>query len=272
MHMQPNIPKDYSYFYPGTKGSAVILVHGMTGTPSEMKFVAKRLHKQGFSIYAPTLAGHCRGEQAFVNSTWQQWYNTLEETLRKAQETHDKVYIAGICVGGALGLYLAYKNPHSVRAVTLYSATLAYDGWNTPFYFKYASVLVPIGVRMPFIRNIRMSDSYPYGIKSDRIRNMVMNNPDKLEGALPDFPAKGLYQNYRFTKELKNALSHITTPTLLIHAKEDEVSTPQNSYYIKEHLAGISEVHILENSYHMIHVDQERDRVSELTAEFFSRY
>ncbi|MEI6729929.1 MAG: alpha/beta fold hydrolase [Pseudomonadota bacterium] len=269
--MNSNI-KDYSYIYQGAGGSAVILVHGMTGTPVEMKFVAKHINKKGFSVYVPTLAGHCIDESAFVQSTWQDWYNTLETTMYEALKTHDKVYVAGICVGGALGLYLAYRHPDKIRAATLYSATLNYDGWNTPFYFKYASILVPIGIRIPFIRNIRMSDAFPYGIKSERIRNLIIKNSDSMAGALPNFPAKGLHENYKLLRVIKNILPEIKTPTLLLHAKEDEVSNPRNSEYINKHLGGISELHLLEDSYHMIHVDGERAKVSDLTADFFTRY
>jgi len=273
--MQTHI-KDLSYVYHGTNGSAVILIHGMTGSPIEMKFVAKRLHRQGFTVYVPTLAGHGRDEATFVGSTWQDWYQTVEETLTEALKSHDKVYAAGLCVGGTLGLFLAHKNPKAVQAVTLYSATIHYDGWNTPFYFKYAHLLVPVGIRIPFLRNIRISDSYPHGIKSERIRRILVKRNkdagDNLEGALPNIPVRGLHENYKLNHVLKKILPSITTPTLLLHAREDDVSSPQNSYYIKNHLGGIGEVQLLEDSYHLICVDQERDKVSDLTAQFFLRH
>jgi carboxylesterase len=45
---------------------------------------------------------------------------------------------------------------------------------------------------------------------------------------------------------------------------------PRNAWRLAAALGGPAEVKLLEDSYHMIHVDQERDQVAELTAEFFA--
>ena len=47
--------KDYSFYLQGSEEKGVLLVHGLTGTPSEMRFIGKQLHKMGFTVYAPTL-------------------------------------------------------------------------------------------------------------------------------------------------------------------------------------------------------------------------
>jgi carboxylesterase len=59
------------------------------------------------------------------------------------------------------------------------------------------------------------------------------------------------------------------TPTLLIHAKEDDVSHPRNAERIQRLHGGQCEVVLLDNSYHMLHIDQERHKVADLTADFF---
>jgi carboxylesterase len=64
-------------------------------------------------------------------------------------------------------------------------------------------------------------------------------------------------------------LPSITIPTLLIHARDDDVSHPRNARRIQRLHGGSCDIVYLENSYHMIHVDRERDRVAELTAGFF---
>ena len=88
-----------------------------------MKFVARSLQKRGFGVYAPTLAGHCVDEQALINTTWRDLYESLEEGLHTLSKTADRIYVAGICVGGMLGLYLAYHYAKMVSAVTMYSDT-----------------------------------------------------------------------------------------------------------------------------------------------------
>ena len=68
-----------------------------------------------------------------------------------------------------------------------------------------------------------------------------------MEGALPHFPAQSLHQNYRFIRTLKKVLPEIKTPTLLLHARHDDVSHPRNAYYIQERLRGPCKIHLLED-------------------------
>jgi carboxylesterase len=98
-----------------------------------------------------------------------------------------------------------------------------------------------------------------------------MGNGSAIEGALPSFPMGALYENYRLNKALEKALPLIRTPTLLIHAKEDDLSHPRNADRIQRRHGGRCELVLLDDSYHMLHIDQERHKVADLTADFFER-
>src|SRR5207253_10949341 len=92
-----------------------------------------------------------------------------------------------------------------------------------------------------------------------------------IEGALPRLPMGSLYENYRLNEALEKALSLIRTPTLLIHAKHDDVGHPRNADRIQRRHGGRCELVLLGDSYHMLHIDQERYKVAALTADFFER-
>jgi carboxylesterase len=261
--------KDYSFYLQGSTKKAVLLVHGLAGTPAEMKFIGKQLHKMGFTVYAPTLAGHCQEEKALVKTTYEEWVASLHDALNKLGNDFAEIYMAGICVGGALALLSAHKSKQNVKGVVIYSPALNYDGWNVPFYYTWAPYGIPIWVRIPFLRNFGFPEKSPFGIKCDRVRNALVSGGAGMEGALPYFPSKSLYQNCRLNKELKKILPEIKIPTLLIHAAEDDVSHPRNSDKIQKLHGGDCKIVILEDSYHMIHVDRERRKVVELTAGFF---
>ena len=49
---------DRGLFLEGSNGAAVILIHGLTGTPQEMKFLAQFLNQKGYSVSCPRLANH----------------------------------------------------------------------------------------------------------------------------------------------------------------------------------------------------------------------
>lgn len=259
---------DYSFYLQGSKQKGVLLVHGLTGSPSEMRFVGKQLHKMGFTVYAPVLAGHCVDEEALTKTRYEDWLDSIQEALSRLSRDVAEIYMAGICVGGALALLGAH---HSglVKAVVMYSPTLNYNGWNVPFYYPWGKYFRHFLILLPFVYKINFSERHPYGIKSDRVRKAIMGAGSGIEGTLPSFPGKALYQNYRLNRVLKKSLPGIHVPTLLIHAREDDVSHPRNAYRIQKAHGGDCRLEMLEDSFHMIHVDQERKKVAELTAQFF---
>ena len=59
--------------------SGVLLVHGLTGTPNEMRFVARGLHEAGYTVHAVQLAGHCGSAEDLVKTGWQDWYASVEK-------------------------------------------------------------------------------------------------------------------------------------------------------------------------------------------------
>lgn len=246
----------------------MLLVHGLTGAPAEMKFVAKRLHDAGYTIYAPTLAGHGRDEHALLATRFEDWVESLRAALDRFGSHVTEIHAAGICVGGGLALYLAHLEPQRVKSVVIYSATLNYDGWASPHYYKLAPWGVPLISRLPLLRRMAFNEAEPFGVKSERLRKLMMTGGG-IEGTLPRFPLRALNQNYRLNRNLKQILPQMTTPTLLIHATEDDVSHPRNARRIQALHGGRCDVVMLEDSYHMLHVDQERRQVADLTARFF---
>jgi carboxylesterase len=77
---------------------------------------------------------------------------------------------------------------------------------------------------------------------------------------------------YRLGEELKKHLPQIKTPSLILHAKEDDLSHPRNAQIIDKNIAAQHELHIIEDSYHMLHVDAQHKKVIALTADFFEKF
>ena len=93
-----------------------------------------------------------------------------------------------------------------------------------------------------------------------------------IPGALDRVPLGAMYQMYCLALELERVAGDIKTPTILMHAREDDMSAPRNSERVQRALGGPNELHFLEDSYHMVHVDREHPRVAALTDEFFQRF
>jgi carboxylesterase len=139
------------------------------------------------------------------------------------------------------------------------------------FYYPWLRRFRNLLIKIPMIRRMSFAEKSPYGIKSERIRKLLVGNGHGIEGTLPSFPASSLYENFRLNDALCTMLPNITIPTLLLHAREDDVGHPRNALAIQQLHGGECKLVWLEDSYHLIHVDQERHKVAQLTADFFVR-
>ena len=259
---------DRSFELEGDGRKGVLLVHGLTGAPSEMRPVARRLHRAGFGVSAPQLAGHGENEAALLKTTWRDWLDSVRAAYEHLAARVDEVYVAGICAGGALGLALCAEVPQ-IKGAAAYSMTFEYDGWNMP-RFAVAAPVIQFVANLPLVRRLSWAETYPYGLKDLRLRELASRAPDTLiEGSIDRLPLGALYEMYRLARHVERAGPDIHTPTLIVHAREDDMAHLRNAYRLRDALAGPVELEVLEDSYHMIHVDKERSRVGDMTAAFF---
>ncbi len=59
---------------------------------------------------------------------------------------------------------------------------------------------------------------------------------------------------------VRRGLERMRCPTLIMHAEEDELTSPRSARYLEQRIPHATLV-MLQDSYHMICVDQERERV-----------
>ncbi|HEX3895907.1 MAG TPA: alpha/beta fold hydrolase [Rudaea sp.] len=263
--------KTTDYYMPGGR-SGVLLIHGLTGTPAEMRFVAKGLNRAGFTVYAMQLAGHCGDEDDLLKTGWRDWYRSVWEAADRLRKDVDHMFVAGLSMGALLAMKLAADRPAEVDGLGLYGTTFVYDGWTIPWLGKL-SFLLPLVVGLGFGHKKKFYECFPYGIKDERIRNRIagsMLSGDSAAAGLPGNPWPSLAEFYRLSFRVRQQLRSIRTPSLVVHAVDDDVASLKNVRTIVRGIGGPVETVLLENSYHMITVDQERDQVIERSARFFN--
>ena len=252
----------------GEGPDAILLIHGLTGTPVEIQTVGRGLAKQGFSVYGVQLAGHCGSETDLMKTGWHDWYRSVEEAWREIDGKHSRVFAAGMSMGAVMAMHLAAQHPGKISGLGLYSTTLFYDGWAVP---KLA-FLLPLFLRTPFGNSYRFIENFPYGIKNERLRayihNSMMSGESELAGNL-GMSGRSLRELRRLIAIVKREMPSIRTPALVVHAEHDDVTSPRNAEYVAHHLGGPVQVELLHDCYHMITLDQERDKVVQLSAAFF---
>ena len=257
------------YFFSGSR-IGVLLIHGLTGTPKEMLSVAKRLHKCGFTVSCPVLAGHCGSREDLLTTLWGDWARSAEEGLLRLRQHTDVIFVGGISAGSVLSILLSDKHPDLVRATALYSTTLCWDGWSIP-KLKF---LLPLVLRLPYFgKRYNFVEAFPYGIKNENLRRRIVSklqSGDTSAAGHTSTPGVIVRELWRMVDAVKKRFPHIRTPSLIVHADNDDIaSIKSNALYLQSHLGGPTELLRLYDSYHLVTVDQERHKVSDATARFF---
>jgi carboxylesterase len=267
--METNNFKKYNFSFSGTNGKAVLLIHGITGTPSEMRYLGKGLNKGGFNVVCNTLPRHCSSLGELKKVTWQEIYAFCRDDLHRLKSQYAQVYIGGLSMGALMAVQLAREFPSEVSGIIALAPTLFYDGWALP----KKRIFMYLTWHIPFIRNaIDIREGWPYGLKDEYSRAHIERfykqaragdfDQKVLLFGSPFFPLACLYQHHLFTKTVKKELSSVKSPILIIHAREDDMASPRNSQYQYEKIGSPKKsLVILEDSYHIITIDQEKEKV-----------
>ena len=253
--------------------AGVLLIHGLTGTPAEMRFVGKGLNRAGFTVYGMQLAGHCGTESDLLRTGWRDWTRSVREGADRLRDEVDHLFVAGLSMGSVLALNLAIERPQWVDGLGLYGSTLFYDGWTIPRRARL-SFLLPLVCGMGLFRQRRFMESFPYGIKDERVRLRIagaMLDGQSEAAGLPGNPWPSLAEFHKLVWHVRPHLQDVRAPALIMHAADDDIASVRNVRVLERRITGPTETVLLNDSYHMITVDGERDKVISRSADFFTR-
>jgi len=251
---------------------AVLLVHGLSSTPNELLPLARRLHKAGYSVRMPYIQGYSYepGFDAHAVTPWGSWRQQVLLELRDMRRQYKTVAVGGLCMGAVLSLSAAIEEGEDISGLLLLATTLYYDGWSIPWY----RFLLPLGYYTPFRYWYAYREREPFGLKNEALRTWVAremaSKTSSIAGAAKlTLPA--IHEGELLIKQVKRNLHRVTAPALLIHAEEDDVSTPRSADLVANHISS-DKVHkiMLHDSYHMITLDNERERVADEAITFLN--
>jgi carboxylesterase len=278
--MENNSQPKYNFYLKGINGIGVLLIHGITGTPSELRSYAKSLNKAGYTVYCNTLPRHCSTLAELKKVTWQEIVDSSIADFKSLKKDCKKAFVGGLSMGALVAIHIASKFPSEVSGIIALAPTLFYDGWAVKSGWVR---LMHLTWHIPFIRNaINIREDWPYGLKDEELRWSIerfykhadaqkFSNKVFLFGS-PFFPMACLYQHHQISKLVKKELSSIKTSILILHAREDDMTSIRNAQYIFDRIGSTDKTFIaLENSYHMITIDNDKEKVVEETVRFLSR-
>ena len=262
---------DLSYSFAGAR-TGFLLIHGLGGTPVELKYVAKGLARRGFTVRCCQLAGHCGSVEDLLATGWRDWYDSVSAALDRMRAECDVVIAGGLSMGAVLALHLAAQRPRDVHGLALYAPTLWYDGWSTPWYrfMIKLCMLTRLGQGL-LSRLYRFVERAPYGIKDPTIRAVViaaMKSGDSGQAGILVTPGEAVRQLCLLVDVVKSELPSVAAPALIVQARDDDLSSLKNASYLQRRLGGLVDTLVLDDSYHIVTVDRQRDLLIESTVAF----
>lgn len=248
----------------------VLLIHSLGGAPMELKYVAQELARSGYTVRCPILPGMSHGTDVLGLSSWRDWYEAAEAEFDRLKEECDIVLVGGLSAGSVISLRLAAERGDQVDGLLIFAPTLWPNGWAIPKSFNFFALVF----QRWFARLFRFRQRAPFGIKDERLRNFMVEAARNDDRSIEDYYSRSgamVLQFKSLVSNVKRMFGRVTQPTLIIHPREDDQSHLSNAMKIQARIKGPVETIILDDCYHMITLDKQRDIVLERTIDFTTR-
>lgn len=243
------IPTAEPFLFPGGK-IGVLLIHGFTGSPKELRWLGEQLTRQGYSVLGIRLVGHATQPEDILRSTWQDWLASVEDGYHLLRGISSKIVVVGLSMGGILTLLFGSR--FDVSGLVAMS---------TPYE-------MPPDPRLPILKFL-----WPL------VPTIPKDEPDWHDPSLekdhvhyPRYATKAIIQLVGLMAEMRAALPQITSPTLLINSRNDATVPPAHLEQIYHHLGCQDKTRLMVvNSGHVITRDLEKEGVFQAIHQFIQR-
>lgn len=229
--------------------TGVLVLHGFTGSPASVLPWAEFLAASGYSVVVPRLPGHGTSWQEMNKTTWLDWYGEVENALLELWSRVDRIFLAGLSMGGALSVRLAERNPDLVSGLILVNPAL----------------IDPHGL----IRRTSILRFFKATLKPTESDIAKPNPPIHGYG---ETPLRALYSLSLLLEDIKPRLARIDAPILLFRSVHDHVVPGTNSEAILHEAQSIDKkLVLLENSYHVATLDYDAEIIHQESLAFIER-
>jgi len=245
---------------------AVFLIHGLGGTQYDMGSMHKRLKLAGFDTHSLTLPGHGTTPEDLAGIMADDWLAACRRMYAELAERYRTLHLMGMCMGALLATEVAKQERHDKGRLITLAPPVFMDGWATPWYRVLRSLLY----RIPPLRMMRIEEEEPYGIKNEQLRAIVKGKFERGENFHYAWvPLACLREVDRLRSFVMSGLDRIRCQTLVVHAREDELTSLRSADFLVRGIGGDrARMVVLENSYHMVCVDNDRELVARNVLEF----
>ncbi len=227
--------------------TGLLMIHGLTGSPAEMRPIGQFLNERGLTVMAPLLPGHGTRVEDLNQVTWRDWTDAAEAALAELQSRCRRVLVSGLSMGGLVTLYVASRHPE-VAGIITYAAALNITDWRVRF--------APIITRL--LKTISKHEEH----WADPRREELLWSYDV-------WPVGGVMEVFALRDEVVASLPRISCPALVTFSKSDPTVGMEAGQMILDQIASEEKgTLILDECGHVMTVDKGWDTLAQHTYDF----
>lgn len=236
---------------PGSGRAAALCLHGLTGTPYEVRSLGEALSAAGIRALGPALPGHNDSPERLARVQHDEWLEAARMSLRELRREHEVVFGVGLSMGGLVTLALASEGAYDAAVVVGVPLRLAQ----------------PLASLIPLLS--RFVGSVPKKAGSD------IHDP-AARARHPGYrvmPLAAVRQLQRLQRRVRASLGSVEVPLLVAHGARDRTANPADAHEIIKKVASSQcECLILENSAHVVPVDCDRADLAAASVRFLAPF
>lgn len=198
------------FLFEGDNGKAVILIHGWTSTPYEVRRLGKYLNESGYTVCAPMLRGHGTDPRNLENIRWEDWEEDVKVAYDELRKNHKKVFVGGTSIGASLAIRFAEDNK-DVSGLVLMAMPYKLRLERTAIFFA------------KFIRIFKQYNRkfYPpaFGV-STTITRLI---------SYQTYPINSALETFELVERARANLSGVIQPCLVMQSTHDHIVTANSS-------------------------------------------
>lgn len=233
------------FYFEGNNNKAVLLVHGWTSVPYEVRRLGKYLNENGYTVSGPMLSGHGTVPKDLENIKWTDWLEDIRNEYLKLKEKNEKVYVCGTSIGGNLAVMLASKYPE-VSGLVLMA---------TPYQIKLEQLVFLWAKTLSLFRKYNKKFYPPtFGVATTITRIISYQT----------YPIGSALETFNLVKISRKYFSKIIQPCFAIQSASDHIVARGNLEKIYSAVGSkIKKKKYIKRAYHTFISDVKNEKVFE---------
>ena len=243
MHLEGAEP----FFLPGG-AHGVLLIHGFTGLPAELRLMGEYLNERGFSVLAIRLAGHGTTVEDLSRMEHEDWMDSVRDGYAILSGVCERISVVGHSMGAVFAMLLSMEAELS-HVVSL----------GAPIMIAPEQGIEHLPTREACI------DRYV-----PKARRKLRDVPRGANNTYRRMPLVSIHEMMDVIAVLCGAIARVTAPILIVHGARDHTADPKSADYLYDNVRSVRrEKFILSDAGHLLPLDLGiRERVFARTAEF----